>query len=69
MNWHRNDFNMRAADEYYAAVWTPEDFDACCKCGCDFADSDDDDHDPHAVQSKEHPALCQFCADTLGDDE
>lgn len=69
MNWHRNDFNMRAADEHYASIWRPDDFTACCKCGCDFADPDTEDHDPHAVQSKDEPALCSFCADTWEDAE
>ena len=67
MTWGRTDANMIAADAHYDA-WRADDFEACCKCGCDFADADNDVHDPHAVQSKAHPMLCAFCADTLGDE-
>ena len=66
---HRLDGNMRAAEAHYSAMWRPEDFDACSKCGCDFADPDNDDHDPHAVQSKSNSALCCWCDDTMGDEE
>lgn len=47
---------------------TVDDFAECCNCGCAFADPDSDRHDPHAVQSKTDPALCQFCADTIEDE-
>ncbi|MDF3904660.1 hypothetical protein [Paracoccus sp. AS002] len=67
---HHLDGNMRAADDFHSALWRPEDFDACCLCGTEFADPDDnEEHDPHSTQSKDDPALCCWCADTLGDEE
>ena len=69
MTLHALDANMKAANAFYGDRWQPDDFDACCKCGCDFADTDNDDHDPHAIQSKRDPMLCAFCFDTMGDEQ
>ncbi len=69
MTLHALDANMKAANVFYGDRWQPDDFDACCKCGCDFADTDNDDHDPHAIQSKSDPMLCAFCFDTMGDEQ
>jgi len=66
MTLHHLDGNARAADAFQS--WHPEDFTSCSCCGCDFADTTGDDWDPHAVQSKDDPALCQFCADTWDDE-
>ncbi len=68
MMWTANDANMKAADAFYGDRWQPDDFEACCKCGCDFYD-DAEEHEPHHIQSKDEPALCQYCADTLGDEQ
>ena len=65
--WGRTDGNMIAADAYHAQSWRAEDFDACCACGQDFADPDSDDYD--RKQCKDDPAVCNGCADTLGDGE
>lgn len=68
MMWGRTDANMRAADAHYGQSWRPDDFTACCACGCDFPEVEhDDNYDAH--QSKADPMVCNRCADTLGDGE